>query len=577
MQRGSKKFIVGMVLSMMMVLVAGPLAVYSQPADADVFGVIKVTDPEGLVSKIGLLVDNVEPGMGAMVNGMAMGQLQMMLQNPQWIGVDKVGEFSVVITNPMMGPSPVALLLPLTSEAEFVDTMKEAMTGGDDVDGVLQFGEEGMQQMFFAGAGNVGVLADNAAMVAQIKALVEAGSPLLETAPVVNGQITASISMSKIMTAFGPMIEQYSQMAVMGMSQGMAEDEAAAGAAEPMANIVQAEINTLVGLLQQIETLQLGITVNPDDDVRVMKAVKAMPDSEMAKFFAAQAPGKSDMLGFLPADAALVGSGSLELTPEFIDGYADFSKAIGAAASPEDAESAEKMAQFTKEMMLATAGSFAVSAFSSSQEAVVTEMFSLSDPAKVKSLLQQYPEIFQSFLGMSEDMGLEFDLQISEPEQYKGGEILTIDLGFGAEDIPDPEGQEMFKSLLGDQLNVPMGFVGNYAVVGVGKDARSHVEGLLDAVEAGDRGAVALSPANFGLPEENNFFLGLSVPKILKWVAAYAPDAPEFDIIDGPGLGMTTRMADSQAVGELVVPLAEILAIKDVMMKVQGSSEESME
>ncbi len=575
MQRRWKRCVVGMMLSMIL-LVVGPLAASSQPADIDVFGVIKVTDPEGLVAKIGMLVDNVEPGVGAMVNGMAMGQLQMILQNPQWVGVDKLGEFSVVITNPMMG-SPAALLLPLTNEAKFVDTMKQAMTGGEEVDGVLQFGEEGMQHMFFAGAGSVGVLADNAAMVAQIKALVESGSPLLDADLTVKGQITASIAMSKIMTAFGPMIDQYSEMAVMGMSQGMAEDEADAGAAEPMANMVQAEINSLVGLLQQIETLELGITVNPDDDVRVMKAVKAMPDSEVAKFFAAQAPEKSDMLGFLPADAALVSSGSLELTPEFIDGYADFSKAIGAAASPEDAASADKMAQYTKDMMLAGSGSFAMSMFSPSQDSIVTAISLLADPAQYKSLLQQYPEVFQNFLGMYDDMGLEFDLQVSEAEQYKGGEILTMDLGFGAEDIPDPERQEMFKSLLGEQLNVPMGVVGNYAVIGVGKDARSHVEGLLDAVEAADRGAVALSPANFGLPEENNFFLGLSVPKILKWAAAYAPDAPEFDIIDGPGLGMSASFADSHAVGELVVPLAEILAIKDVMMKVQEPSEGSME
>ena len=105
-------------------------------------------------------------------------------------------------------------------------------------------------------------------------------------------------------------------------------------------------------------------------------------------------------------------------------------------------------------------------------------------------------------------------------EQHGAELLLDAVSSFGAEDIPDPEGQQAFKSMLGDQLIVPIGFAGNYGVVGVGKNARSHVEGLLDAVEAGERGTVALSPANFGLSEENNFFLGLSVPKILKWAAA---------------------------------------------------------
>ena len=60
-----------------------------------------------------------------MVNGMVMGQLQMILQNPQWVGIDKTGEFSVVVLNPMTAPSPVAVLLPLTSEDELAQQPSE--------------------------------------------------------------------------------------------------------------------------------------------------------------------------------------------------------------------------------------------------------------------------------------------------------------------------------------------------------------------------------------------------------------------------------------------------------------------
>jgi hypothetical protein len=571
---GLKKFSVSMLVALI-IMAIGPLSVaYGQMADDDVLGVIKVTDPEGVVSQIGMLVDKVEPGMGAMVNGMVIGQLQMLLQNPQWIGMDKMGEFSVVVLDPMKYPSPVALVVPLTSEAEFVDVLKQAMTGGDEVDGVLRFGEEGMQQMYFAGAGATGVLSDNTAVAAQVKALLDAGSPVFKSDPKVKGQITASVAMTKVMVSVRPMIEGFAQMAVMGMTQEMGEDDTTAEAAAPMAGMLQAEIATILGILEQVDMVELGVSVNPDDGVRLMKAVMPLADSSLAKFFAAQAPEKSDMLGFLPADSALVSSGSITFTPEFIDGYAEFSKAIGSAATPDDVEGAERIAQYTKEAMMAFAGGFAVSAFSSSEESLVTEMMSLSDPAKTKSLIQEYPEMFQSFLGMYQNMGLEFDLQVSEAEQYKGGEILTIDFGFSAEDIPDPEGQDAFKSMLGDELAVPMGFAGNYAVVGVGKNARGQVEKLLDAVEAGERGAVAMTPASFGLPEENNFFLGMSLPKILKWVAAYAPDAPEFDIIDGPGIGIGARFAESYAEGELVVPLAEILAIKAVVPHLAGQVEE---
>ena len=148
--------------------------------------------------------------------------------------------------------------------------------------------------------------------------------------------------------------------------------------------------------------------------------------------------------------------------------------------------------------------------------------------------------------------------------------VFNIDLGLTADEIPDHEGQQAFKDILGDQLAVPMGFVGNYAVLGIGKNARSDVEALMDAVNAGSAGMGGASPAQFNLPEANNFFMALSVPKVLKWVAKYAPEAPpDFDILDSPGLGMSASFAGDHAAGELVVPLAEILAIKDVVQKIQ--------
>lgn len=572
MKTGKKRIVLSLVVSLIL-MSAGSLTAYSQPADPEVFGVVRITDPEGFFSQVGLLVDKVQPGQGAMVNGMVMGQLQMLLQNPQWIGMEKTGEFTVVVLNPMTNPSPIALVMPLTNEAEFVDVLKQAMPGAAEMDGIWQFGEEGMQQMFFAGAGSLGVLSDNADVVAQVNSLIDAGFPMLNAEPAVKGQLNATIDMAKVMTAFQPMIEQYSQMAVMGMSQGMDEGEEAVEGAEPLANVMQAEVNTLLQMLQQIEMLELGIAVEPDEGLRLMEVVTAAADSGMANFFAAQMSQEAELAAFLPADAALVASGSIELTQEFIDGYAEFSKSISAAAAPGDAESAEKMAQYTRDMMLASIGDFAMSMFSQSDESMLTVVSTPADPAQYKSLLQQYPDVFKNFLGMYENMGVDFDMQVSEPEGYQGGEILTMDLGFTAEDIPDPEGQEMFKALLGDEFAIPIGFSGDYTVMAVGQNARSRVEGLIDAVAAGSGNAGAMTAASFGLPADASFFMGLSVPKILKWASLYAPEAPEnLDILDGPGLGMSASFSGSQAVGELVIPLAEMLAIKDVMMKVQGAA-----
>ena len=211
-----------------------------------------------------------------------------------------------------------------------------------------------------------------------------------------------------------------------------------------------------------------------------------------------------------------------------------------------------------------------LSVFSQSEESLVTEIFTMQDPQKAKEIVEQYPETFNSLLGMYKSMGLDLNLQVSGKEQYKGGEILNIDLGLTADEIPDPEGQQAFRDILGDQLAVPLGFVGNYAVLGIGKNARSRVEALMDAVDAGSAGMGGASPAQFKLPEANNFFMVLSVPKMLKWLAKYAPEAPpDFDILDSPGVGMSASFAGEHVAGELVVPLAEMLAIKDAVQKIQ--------
>ena len=68
------------VVVVLVVIVLGTVPVaYSQSAEDDVFAVVKVINPENVVAQIGMLVDKVEPGMGAMVNGMAMILGKMMV------------------------------------------------------------------------------------------------------------------------------------------------------------------------------------------------------------------------------------------------------------------------------------------------------------------------------------------------------------------------------------------------------------------------------------------------------------------------------------------------------------------
>ncbi len=552
---------------------------YAQSTDADVFAVIKVSNPDEFIANIGKLIDKVEPGMGAMTSGMILGQMQMVLKNPEWMGMDKAGEYTVVILNPMMYPQPVALIVPVTGKDEYLNVLSQSLTGGDEVDGVYTFADPTQKEMFVAFTENVGILADNASVAGQIKTLVDENSPVLTEVPAVKGQLTALVSVNKILTALGPMIEQFKQLFLMGMGPGMPQgEEVQPEGAQPqpqevVKNILGAEIDIFLSLLNQVEKLHLGVGIQPEQGVRISKAVFALDGSNIAKFMAAQSPQKSSLLGVIPADSGIIGSGSITVTPELKNWYVWFTKTISGAVQATDPALADKMAQWTGEAIEAFGGEVVFGALGQEEDSLMTEVFTLKDAPKAKQLVEQYPEMVSSMAGIYKSMGLDLDITLAGKEDYKGGEILNFDFGFKAENIPDPEAQEMFNKLFGDKVSMPFGVVGNYGLVGFGKDARGRVQKIMELLDSGADVAAKYTPAMFGLPEENNFFMYLSIPKILKWVAKYAPEAPEFEILDSPGVAMSGHFVESHFEGELFVPIEEILAIKTLAPQIQGMGE----
>jgi len=54
----------------------------------------------------------------------------------------------------------------------------------------------------------------------------------------------------------------------------------------------------------------------------------------------------------------------------------------------------------------------------------------------------------------------------------------------------------------------------------------------------------------------------VSIPKIMAWVAKIAPDAPQFEMVASPGMGMTGRFVGSHFDGEMFLPVDELLAAK---------------
>jgi hypothetical protein len=162
-------------------------------------------------------------------------------------------------------------------------------------------------------------------------------------------------------------------------------------------------------------------------------------------------------------------------------------------------------------------------------------------------------------------------------EDYKGGEILNFDLGVKAANIPDPKGQEVFNRLFGEGLTLPIGFVKNYSIIGLGKNARGQVQKVMETLDSGVAGAAKYTPAMFGFPEANNLFMYLSIPKIMAWASKNLPDVPAFELQESPGIGISARFVKSHFEGELFVPMEEILTLKGMVEKAQQEKQEAVQ
>ena len=538
---------------------------YAQAPEDDVFAVVKLNDPQTLLPAIGQLVDKFQPGMGGLINPMMVGN--MVFKNPNWTGMDMAGEYSVVVMNPMIhGNNPLAIIVPLTNNDEYMGALSQMLTGGEEADGIYTFTQQNQKNVFVALAGNSGILTESSEIAAQVKSLVEANSQLLSEVPVVKGQVTASIALNKILVALQPMVDMLKQQLLMGVPQGAGE-----GSGEELKQTVEAELNVLLSLISQMDKIQLGVGLEPEG-VRIAKAVLAMSDSNLEKFMAAQSPQKSSLLGVIPADSAILASGTINFTPEFTAVYIHFLKAMVGVAEDMDEETLGKLVGWAEKAFAVFGGDFAAGALSPTSDTLITEIISVKDSAQAKELIGQYPELLKTMSGMYEELGMDFQMKLADTSEVQGGEILNYDFNINAEMIPDPEGQEVFKTLFGENLTLPIGFTENHAIVGFGKDGPAQVENIIQSLDSGAEVGAGQTPAMFGLPEENNLFVYLSVPKILSWaIAKNLPEVPPFEVSEGPGLAMTSRFIDSHMENELFLPIDELLILKKLADQAQGA------
>ena len=579
MQKKIKKLVVALMIACVSIL-SVPFAQAQAPED-DVFGVVHVKNLDALLPKIAAFIDQFQPGMGGMVNSMMVGN--MVFHNANWVGMNAAGDFTAIVLNPTKFPgNPVAILAPVTNKDEYLGALTQTLTKGEETNGVLTFTTPEQKSVFISVAGEQTIMAESAEVATLAKSLVDAKSAVLSDAHVVKGQISASLASAKLMTAMQPMIDMLKQQMLMGMAQGgEGQTDEQKAQAQALKGVAEAEVNLLFSLLSQIDKVQWGIGFE-DNGLRLAESVLALPDTNLAKFMAAQKPKTSNLLSVIPSDSSMLMSGSINMTPEFKTGYVDFLKTITTAAQATqavDAKTVESVATWTQAILDVFGGDFAAGMLSPTSETMMTQVMSVRDAAKAKDLFQQYPDMLKAMSGAYEQAGFKMSMTLGATDAVKAGEILNYTFDMNADAIADPEEQEAFKALFGEKISLPIGFTKDYAVVGFGKNAKGQVESIMDAVNSGATGEMKQTPTMFGLPEEHNMFMYVSIPKMMAWAAKNIPDVPAVDVAEGPGIAAGMRFVDAHLEGEVFLPTEELLILKkfgeqmDAAKKAAGTEE----
>lgn len=579
MQKQKIWLVMGIAFISVIILAESVGIAYAQSADSDVLAVIRITNPGEHISNAVQYLDKIQPGMGGMVNQMSVGQ--MVFENPDWTGMDIAGEYTVVFFNPIKyAPSPFALIVPLTNKDEFLKVYSQTATLKNEKDGVLTFIHPAQQrEIFVMFSGSTGIFSPNIDAAKQAKALVEQNTSVLTEAPGVIERILVMIFVDRVMATFEPMIDMFKQQMVAGLNLGMTMTETPQPQMQAAANAIQVEVDMLLALLKQTKALHLGAELQ-SEGIKLSSAVFAFDGSDMAKFFVAQSPVKSSLLGVIPADSGLAGFGSLNFTPEFIEGYVKFTEAMNRATPGMDDATIEKTLQWAREQLQVFGGeaAFGVGGLSQAENVLMMQVFALKDPAKAKQLIEQYPEIVQGMLmsGSYKNMGMTLDISSTGKTEYKEGEIFQYELSMKPDAMPDASQKNAFQAIFGESISVSIGFIGNYGVFGAGKSPLEQVQKIMDLLEAGEEVAVKYPPATYGFLEENNLFVHFSLPKLMQWGMKgwrqFLPGIPDFEAQEGPGMGIAARFVESRLEGELYVPVEEILAIRNIFQAMPSQS-----
>lgn len=546
---------------------------YAQPMNEDVLAVIRVNNLNDLLMNIGQLVDKVQPGMGAMINPMMVGQ--MIFANPGWTGMDITEEYKVIVLNPMLyAGSPFAIIAPLSDNDTYLNLLSQSLQVNEEADGIYNFMWPTQQNMFVAFTEKAAILSANEDSAMQVKTFVEERKQVIDEIPDVEGQLRVFFPVKKILTTFRPVIDL--MLGVMQQDSEENEQETEGMLqfnADTWSDSLEQTLAKIISLLGQLQKLYLGVNIQPEG-IKISTKTFALKDTPFSDFIAVQKPQRLSMLKTLSPNT---------------NAHVLFSFAIDTSTDPEWLESFYSMypeANSTLIRQLQDMGftifeGAGVAGLSDSEgesliiliadnpvdesDALKQKMFLKQNPEEAREMVKEFiSQMFLTDMFTASSLNIEFDKETVEEIKFKDGYILNYYFGIKETIITLPSHQKNFEKFLGKGLFLQYGFIDKYAIVATGKKSLGHVKRIMTSLNNNSNIGAEHLLSKFEFPTENNIFAYISFPKILEWVTKDRTDVQQVKSIESPGVGICGRFTDSTFETEIFVPIDEILAIREM-------------
>ncbi|HUW19459.1 MAG TPA: hypothetical protein VMW16_09165 [Sedimentisphaerales bacterium] len=549
---------------------------------------LRVNNFDYTLSQIDQFLAGVSPlPMG--VSMLARTQLAKLLGSPQLNGVNTGRAFAVFGTtaggqSAQTGAIPgifIAALLPVTDYERFIAGNPNCAE--PDAQGISKITAEGTPAMLAAQLGNFALIGsesdyDAVAALAKSDPAPSNGlsSALAETEAkrATEQPIWLYGNVCQLSDAFGPLL-----LAKMEQMKAMIETIKASGQG-PMA-----DPSVIIGMYTEIleklmkETQSLSISVSPKPEVlNITETISAMPGTEMADMFTADAPVKQDnkLLGYLEDGAVMNASGGItgKLNARITSFFATI---LCGGRSPETMARIKSLASDFADVFSGTdAMSFSIDPKSKPPFAgkYVSEIM---DKDKLTNLIQEGAELFNTggIADFYKELGFKTAFTLKRGvDTYKGVSIDSARLTMEPADPNSPEGLVM-NMIYGGGFDYRWGTVDNLWVCAVGGNVDLVIRKLIDQVKAGGTKQV---PSEFEaamalLPEADkaDFVVTYNFPRLFGMMGAIMPvPMPQMDIPTKSNLALAGYVGGGSMTVDIALPkehLTEIMALFQMMVQ----------